>query len=123
MIRPVWRGLAAAALVCACDTEDDDGTPPPQSCEEFSEGYEIAAREARRCNPDDPDPCGGRALESLESQCIIGVPPGQVAQLQGFVEQYAAMGCTFGPPAPCPQVSTFRCEQDVNFYVCIAAEP
>jgi hypothetical protein len=120
--------LGAAGLACS----SSEGPPPepdaghvatPEECRAFIDGYEIAALEARRCDPDDPSPCGGRAPESLETQCIVGVAPGLEAQLNGFVAQFQAMGCVVSPPPPCPEPGAFRCEQDPNGFGCVPSGP
>jgi hypothetical protein len=118
-------GMGMAALVSACGASPDGpaGDGEPLSCEEFRLAYEVAAVEARRCNPDEPDPCGGRALESLETQCVFAVSPGSAERLHGYVDQFREMGCALGEPAPCPQRELFRCEPEPNGFVCVSAEP
>ncbi|MBF5045981.1 hypothetical protein FGE12_26450 [Aggregicoccus sp. 17bor-14] len=118
--------VLAAVLLSACGGSSkapDAGPSDAGVCEQFAHAYLIAAIEARRCDPDEPDPCRGRAPESLETQCIGGFPEDQAAQLLGYVEQYKQMGCTLGPPVPCPLRTTFRCEQDGSGFVCVGVAP
>ena len=122
----MMRDLAAAALLAAaaaagCGASDADSS---EQCSARQAEYVAAVAEARRCDPQASDPCGGTVPGNMEAQCPVAVRPERVGALNALFAQYQREGCTLGFVAPCVPQPISSCEQDASSqFVCVSRGP
>jgi hypothetical protein len=118
------RHLAAAAVLTAaagCGASDTDSS---ERCSARQAEYVAAVAEARRCDPQAADPCGGTVPGNMEAQCPVAVRPEQVEALNALFVQYQHEGCTLGFVAPCVPQPSSSCEQDASGQlICVSRGP
>ncbi|MBF5045984.1 hypothetical protein FGE12_26465 [Aggregicoccus sp. 17bor-14] len=117
------RGLAAAAalaMAAGCGSE----VASEERCDALQAEYVAAVAEARHCDPQAANPCGGTVPANLDAQCPAAVRPEQVGTLNALITRYQREGCKLGELAPCLPQTRASCEQDAaGEFTCVLRSP